>query len=98
MKKELKTENETQPIVVRMSSAYTRVVGNISIDVVNTRQNANIPQKAKDLREKWVVLSKNGNRTTIVGKSSKKYDAIDILLAHEKVLKVKEIAKAEKKA
>lgn len=79
-----KTE-KTEEMKTRISSSYTRVVGNIVIDVVNTRQNPDVPAKAKST--KWVVLARNGKKTTIVGRSAKKYPAIDILLAHEKILK-----------
>ena len=86
-----KIENEKEMKMPRISSAYTRVVGNVKIDVVNAKQNPEgLPQKAKT--QKWAVIARNGKKTTVIGTSSKKYPAIDILLAHEKILKA-EIAK-----
>lgn len=88
-------ENEkTETKMPRISSAYTRVVGNIKIDVVNAKQNPEgLPQRAKV--QKWAVISRNGKKTTVVGTSSKKYPAIDILLAHEKILKAAAAKKDE---
>lgn len=85
------TENE--PVKnVRVSSAYTRVVGNVTLNVINTKQTPGLPKKAYN--KKWVVIQMNGNRSKVVGNSDKKYPAIDILLAAEKQLKA-EAAKAE---
>lgn len=84
------TEKEAVATPVRRSSAYTRVVANTRLEVVNTKQNA-APARAK---KKWAVLAINGKRTTLIGQSDKKYPAIDILLATEKKLKA---AEADKK-
>ena len=66
---------EEKTVKTRVSSAYTRVVGNVKIDVVNTKQNPEgLPKKALQ---------------------AKKYPAIDILLAHEKILKAAAAKKDE---
>ena len=85
--------SEEQKKSVRVSSAYTRVVGNATLDVVNTKQNTGLPKKAYN--KKWVVLMKKGNRTTIVAQTDKKYDSIDALLLKEKQLKADEAKKDE---
>lgn len=81
---------------VRVSSAYTRVVGTVKLDVVNTRQNPD--QKTTRGKKKWEVIATNlnTNRVTHVGTSDKKYPAIDILLNREKKLKADAAEKAKK--
>lgn len=92
-----KHEPTSQPKTTRVSSAYTRVVGNVTIDVVNVKQHqgAALPKKAS---KKWAVIARNGKKLSVIGATDKKYPAIDILLAHEKVLKAKEAEKADKSA
>ena len=89
-----KHEPTSQPKNIRVSSAYTRVVGNVKIDVVNVKQHsgAALPKKAS---KKWAVLARNGKKMTVIGTSEKKYPAIDILLAHEKILKAEAAKKDE---
>ena len=77
--------NETQKPRSRVSSAYTRVVGQKRLDVVNTKQTEDLPKKAYN--KKWCVLMTNGNRRTIIAQTDKKYDSIDALLAKEIELK-----------
>lgn len=85
---------EEKKIVTRISSSYTRVVGNVKIDVINSKQNPeNLPKKA--LSQKWAVIATKGNRVQCIGVSSKKYPAIDILLSHEKMLKAEAAKKDE---
>ena len=86
---EEKTEKKTH---VRVSSAYTRVVGKNTLNVFNTKQTPGLPKKAYN--KKWVVINQVGNRNIVVGNSDKKYDSIDILLTTEKKLKA-ELAKKE---
>tara|TARA_R110001592_G_scaffold322788_3_gene601796 strand:+ start:1753 stop:2037 length:285 start_codon:yes stop_codon:yes gene_type:complete len=88
-----KPTTEAEPVTtpVRRSSAYTRVVANTRLEVINVKQNA-APARAK---KKWAVIAINGKRTTLIGQSDKKYPAIDILLATEKKLKA---AEADKKS
>jgi hypothetical protein len=74
---------------VRMSSAYTRRVGNATLNVYNTKQTPGLTKKAYD--KKWVVIQQTGNRSKIIGQTDKKYDSIDILLAAE--IGLKEAAK-----
>lgn len=89
-----KMEEKTQePKPVRVSSAYTRVVGNKQFDVVNTKQQAGLPKKA--YTKKWAVIRTTGNRRAVIGSTDKKYPAIDVLLAAEKVAKA-EAAEAAK--
>ena len=86
-KKPTETPAETTKKVVRVSSAYTRVVGNIKLDVVNTQQNPDM--KTNRGKKKWEVIATNlnTNRRTHVGATDKKYPAIDVLLNREKKLK-----------
>ena len=93
-KKQPKTE--TEPVVVRVSSAYTRVVGTIRLDVVNTRQNPD--QKTTRGKKKWEIIATNlaTSRRTHVGTTDKKYPAIDVLLNREKKLKADAAEKAAK--
>tara|TARA_R110001632_G_scaffold231312_1_gene369674 strand:- start:59 stop:355 length:297 start_codon:yes stop_codon:yes gene_type:complete len=91
-----KPTTEAEPVTtpVRRSSAYTRVVANTRLEVINVKQNPNdAPSRAK---KKWAIIACNGNRTTLIGQSDKKYPAIDILLATEKKLKAAEADKAAK--
>jgi hypothetical protein len=77
--------------VVRQSSAYERRVGEVLIEVVNTKQRPNdVPKTYR--AKKWVVVAraptKSGAiRTTKIGSCDRKYDAIDVLLNHEIALK-----------
>jgi len=77
--------------VVRQSSAYERRVGEVLIEVVNTKQRGNDVPKSYH-GKKWVVVArtptKSGSiRSTKIGACDKKYDAIDVLLKHEIALK-----------
>lgn len=90
---EPKTETDTVTTPVRNSSAYTRVVANTRLEVVNAKQNPNdVTQK---VTKKWAVIAHNGNRKKLIGQSDKKYPAIDILLATEKLLKAAEAKKSD---
>tara|TARA_R110001592_G_scaffold322788_4_gene601797 strand:- start:64 stop:369 length:306 start_codon:yes stop_codon:yes gene_type:complete len=88
------TESVAKP--VRVSSAYTRVVGTVRLDVVNTRQNP--AEKTTRGKKKWEVIATNltTNRRTHVGTTDKKYPAIDVLLNREKKLKADAAEKAAK--
>ena len=89
----MEKKTEEKIVKTRVSSSYTRVVGNVRIDVINTKQNPeNLSKKAAS--KKWAVIATNGSRVSCIGVSDKKYPAIDILLSHEKVLKA-EIAKKD---
>lgn len=68
----------------RMSSSYTRVVGDHRVEVINTKQRNDGP---RGNHKKWIVVDFNGRRKTLIGQTDKKYDAIDILLKHEIELK-----------
>ena len=94
-KNDKKQPAETVVKPVRMSSGYTRVVGTVKLDVVNTRQNPDV--KTTRGKKKWEVIATNltTNRITHVGTTDKKYPAIDILLAHEKMLKAEAAKKDE---
>jgi hypothetical protein len=87
-----KTEEKTVKMP-RLSSGYTRVVGNVKLDVINVKQNpGNLPKKAN---KKWAVLATKNGRSRVIGATDKKYPAIDILLAEEKVLKAAAAKKDE---
>lgn len=83
--------DDTPKKVVRQSSAYERRVGEVLIEVVNTRQRPDdVPKTYRD--KKWVVVArsptKSGNvRSTKLAACDKKYDAIRALLDHEIALK-----------
>ena len=89
----MQKKNDEKIVKTRVSSSYTRVVGNVKIDVINTKQNPeNLSKKAAS--KKWAVIATKNNRVSCIGVSDKKYPAIDMLLAHEKILKA-EIAKKD---
>lgn len=75
---------EPKPTRSRVSSAYTRVVGNHRVEVINTKQSDDGP---KGNHKKWIVVDFNGRRKDLVGQCDKKYDAIKVLLQHEVALK-----------
>ena len=85
-------EGDVPNIRSKVSSAFTRFVGEIRVDVVNTKQNDEVPKKAK--AQKWAVIVTNGKRTKVHSTHSKKYDAIDALRAHE--IELKAADKADK--
>ena len=81
-------EKIDEPVVrAKISSAYTRFVGEIRIDVINTKQNETSKTAAK---MKWAVIETNGKKSKLVKGFAKKYDAIGCLRAHEIVLKAKD--------
>jgi hypothetical protein len=75
----------------RKSSDYIRVVGDVTIAVINTRQRPDdVPKTYRD--KKWVVMTtaptkSGGLRRAKVCSNDKKYDAIRALLDHEIALK-----------
>ena len=77
-------KNEEPTIRSKISSAFTRHVGNLRIDVVNTRQN---PVSKKADKQKWAVIVTNGKKVKLHSGHAKKSDAIASLRAHEIVLK-----------
>jgi hypothetical protein len=91
MKKMSKKNDEKtdEEVVIRskVSSAYTRHVGTIRIDVINTTQN-DVSKKAS--QQKWAVLvddTNNKKAAKLHSGHAKKSDAIASLRAHEIVLK-----------
>lgn len=84
-KKENATEKTEEPkIRSKISSAFTRHVGTLRIDVVNTKQNS-VSKKAD--KHKWAVIVTNGKKVSLHSGHAKKSDAIVALRAHEIVLK-----------
>ena len=77
-----KSEQKSTP---KVSSAFTRQVGKIRLDVVNAKQNK-VPASVKS---KWCVLEVNGKKTKVHSQGDKKYDQIDSLRAREIALKAK---------
>ena len=76
---------ETQKSAPKPSSAFTRVVGKIQLDVVNARQNPDsVP---KSVKSKWCVLEVNGKSRKVISQGDKKYPQIDSLRAREVILK-----------
>jgi len=88
----MEKEPQQKP-AVRVSSAYTRIVGSKQFDVLNTKQNTGLPKKAYNT--KWAVVRREGRRIAVIGNTAKKYDAIDILLAAEKQAKAEAAAAAK---
>lgn len=74
MPEKTEAENQTRS---RVSSAYTRVVGNVQFDVHNTKQTPDLPKKAYS--QKWAVVRREGKRVSVVATSDKKYPAIGVL-------------------
>ena len=101
MSEKTQQKGDDQPKkVVRQSSAYERRVGEVLIEVVNTRQRPDdVPKTYRD--KKWVVVARaptksGGSRTTKIGACDKKYDAIRVLLDHEIALKAANKEKDDK--
>jgi len=76
---------ETPTTENKVSSAFTRVVGKIQLNVVNSRQN----KTPASVKSKWCVLEVNGKKTKVHSQGDKKYDQIDSLRAREIALKAK---------
>lgn len=86
-----KNEDGAEPkIRSKVSSAFTRFVGKIRIDVVNTKQNTDVPKKA--LAQKWAVLVSDGTKRKpkVHSVHGKKSDAITSLRQHEIELKAED--------
>ena len=84
---------ETQDPTPRPSSAFTRKVGNIQLDVINARQNPDsVP---KSVKSKWCVLEVNGKSRKVLSQGDKKYPMIDDLRAREVILKAQAAKKAD---
>ena len=69
--------------ILKISSAFTRVVGKTTLEVVNSRQN---PTPAS-VKSKWCVLELKGKTRKVVSQGDKKYPQIDSLRAREIALK-----------
>lgn len=78
-------EEKKQP-EAKPSSAFTRVVGKTTLNVVNSRQNPT----PKSVKSKWCVLEVKGKTTKVVSQGDKKYPQIDALRAREIELKAAE--------
>lgn len=74
---------------VKTSSAFVRVVGKTTLEVINARQNP----APKSVKSKWFVRETTGNRSKVVATGDKKYPLIATLRAREIELK----AAAQKK-
>ena len=91
MSDKTQTKGDDQPKRSRTSSAYERRVGDVLVEVVNTRQRPDdVPKQYRD--KKWVVVARaptksGGSRTTKIESCDRKYDAIRALLDHEIALK-----------
>jgi len=86
-----KTEDGAEPkIRSKISSAFTRFVGQIRIDVVNTKQNTDVPKKAQ--AQKWAVLVSDGTKRKpkVHSVHGKKSSAITALRQHEIELKAED--------
>jgi hypothetical protein len=84
MSKKTTEKTEEPKIRSKVSSAFTRHVGTVRIDVVNTKQNS-VSKKAD--KQKWAVIVTNGKKVKLHSGHAKKSDAIASLRAHEIVLK-----------
>jgi hypothetical protein len=67
----------------KLSSAFTRVIGKTTLNVVNARQNT----APKSVKSKWCVLELKGKTVKVVSQGDKKYPQIDALRAREIELK-----------
>lgn len=68
-----------------VSSGYVRVVGKVTVEVVNTKQRPDDVTKAA-LKQKWAVMTYAGKRRSLISGHTAKYAAIAALLAHEQTL------------
>lgn len=78
-----KTEEPTEK-VVKMSSAFVRVIGKTTLEVINAKQNDGVP---KAVKSKWFVRETTGKKSKIFSQGDKKYPQIDSLRAREIELK-----------
>ena len=86
--KKSEAKNVENPKPIRLSSAFTRQVGNIRLEVYNTNQIPDLPKKA--YATKWVVAKIVGNRKpAIVYNNDNKTPAIKFLRDLEIELKAK---------
>tara|TARA_R100000808_G_C2065307_1_gene95015 strand:+ start:350 stop:595 length:246 start_codon:yes stop_codon:yes gene_type:complete len=69
-----------------VSSGFVRHVGDVRIEVVNTKQRADEVTKAA-MDYKWAVMVYNGKKKSLVKGFARKYDAIAALQAHEHKLR-----------
>ncbi len=76
----------TKPTPAKASSGFIRVVGKITLEVVNTKQRPD-DVTAKARQQKWAVMEYVGNSKKFIAGSDKKYPAIDVLRAREVELK-----------
>jgi len=68
-----------------VSSGYVRVVGAVTVEVVNTKQRSDDVTVAAR-KFKWAVMTYSGKRRSLVSGHARKYDAIAGLLEHEQTL------------
>ena len=68
------TEVAEKVLRSKVSSAYTRVVGNARIDLVNTKQTEDLPKKAYS--QKWALIVAVGKRVRVADTFARKYDGI----------------------
>jgi len=80
-------KNDTAAKVLRskVSSAYTRIVGEVRIDLFNTKQTTDLPKKA--YTKKWALIEQKGKRQIVRGTFARKYDGIDALRVLEANMK-----------
>ena len=83
----------TETPTPKQSSAFTRTVGKIQLDVVNARQNPDLVPKS--VKSKWCVLEVNGKTRKVISQGDKKYPQIEVLRAHEVELKAKALKKTD---
>tara|TARA_R110002020_G_scaffold104953_2_gene245121 strand:- start:9 stop:263 length:255 start_codon:yes stop_codon:yes gene_type:complete len=69
-----------------VSSGFVRVVGDVTIEVVNTSQRDSDVTKAA-AKFKWAVMTFKGKKKSLVSGHARKYDAIAALRAHEHKLR-----------
>ena len=69
-----------------VSSGFVRVVGDVTIEVVNTKQRSDDVTKAA-AKFKWAVMTFKGKKKSLVSGHAKKSDAILALREHEHTLK-----------
>ena len=69
-------KNDTAAKVLRskVSSAYTRIVGEVRIDLFNTKQTTDLPKKA--YTKKWALIVAVGKRVRVADTFARKYDGI----------------------
>lgn len=86
----VKTEKIEETEVVQISSAFVRIVGKTTLEIINAKQSDGVP---KTVKSKWFIRETVGKKSKVFSQGDKKYPLIEELRNREIALK----AAAQKK-